>query len=281
MSTSSQTELASRLRELQRPGQPLLIPNPWDAGSAQLLTWLGFEALATTSSGSAATLGLLDGSLTAAQALQHAAEIVSVTDVPVSADLEDGFADSPEGVAATAQAAVQAGLAGFSIEDCSGGSREQRIYECGHAAERVAAAAEVAHRGSAQLVVTARAENHLHGRDDLGDTIERLLAYQAAGADVLYAPGLIDAEQIRSVVSAVDRPVNVLAMRGAPSVAQLAELGVARISVGGAFAYAAIDALVRSARELREQGTYGFTEYGQAGARVTRAAFARPPIPGV
>jgi 2-methylisocitrate lyase-like PEP mutase family enzyme len=275
MPTSSQAQLAEQFLALHRPGRPLLLPNPWDAGSARLLAWLGFEALATTSSGSAATLGLLDGAIGAQQALAHAAAIVDATPLPVSADLENGFADDADGVARTARGAVEAGLAGFSIEDYSGDDASP-IYDIARAAERVRAAAESAHAGPARLVLTGRSENHLHGRDDLADTISRLQAYQEAGADVLYAPGLSDAGQIRSVVESVDRPVNVLARPGAPPVPELAELGVARISVGGAFAFAAVDALVEAARELREHGTYGYAARAAPGAKAAAAAFAVP-----
>jgi 2-methylisocitrate lyase-like PEP mutase family enzyme len=267
-----QSDSAERFLGLHRPGQPLLLPNPWDVGSARLLASLGFQALATTSSGYAATLGRLDGSVTGEEALAHAAAIVSATDLPVSADLENLFADSAEGVAETARGAVAAGLAGFSIEDYSGDAGDP-IYEPERAAERVRAAVEVAHAGPAHVVVTARAENHLHGRDDLDDTIARLQAYQEAGADVLYAPGPTSAQEIRAIVSALNRPVNVLARPGSPSVAELAQLGVSRISVGGSLAFAAIDALVSAAQELRDEGTYGYAERSGAGARAARAAF--------
>jgi len=267
-----QTAQAARFRDLHRPGTPLLIPNPWDAGSARLLASLGFQALATTSSGFAATLGRLDGSVTRDEALAHAAVIVAATELPVSADLENGFADDPDGVARTAAGAVASGLAGFSIEDFTGDEADP-IYESARAAERVRAAVETAHAGPAALVVTARAENYLHGRPDLDDTIARLQAYQDAGADVLYAPGPTDAETLRAIVSSVDRPVNVLARGGAPSVPELAELGVSRISVGGAFAFVAVDAVAEAARELREHGTYGFTQRSAAGARAARDAF--------
>jgi 2-methylisocitrate lyase-like PEP mutase family enzyme len=272
VTSPAQSELAQRFLELHRPGQPLLLPNPWDIGSARLLASLGFQALATTSSGFAATLGQLDGSVTREQALDHAAVIVSATELPVSADLENGFADTPEGVAETAAGAVAAGLAGFSIEDFSG-RPEDPIYELERAAELVGVAAEVAHGATAHVVVTARAENFLHGRPDLEDTIARLQAYQQAGADVLYAPGPTSAADIRAIVSSVDLPVNVLARPGAPSVAELAELGVSRISIGGAFAFAAIGAVVAAATELREQGTYEFGKQAAAGARAAREAF--------
>jgi 2-methylisocitrate lyase-like PEP mutase family enzyme len=253
---------------LHKPGSPLLLPNPWDAGSAKLLASLGFEALATTSSGFAATLGRLDGNVTRDEAIAHSAAVVDAVDVPVSADLENGFDDDAAGVAETVRLAIDAGLAGCSIEDWSG----ERIYERDHAVERVAAAAEVA-RG-AGFVLTARAENHIHGVDDLPDTIARLQAYQEAGADVLYAPGLTSIDDIRQVVTSVDRPVNVLALPQAPRVAMLAEAGVARISVGGGFAYVAMGAVVQAARELRNQGTYGFWETAGLGVKVWRDANA-------
>ena len=215
---AGQAEKARRFLELHQPGRPLLLPNPWDRGSARLLAWLGFEALATTSSGFAATLGRLDGSVTRDEALGHAAEIAGATELPVSADLESGFADDPDGVAETLGLALQAGLAGCSVEDATG-RPDAPIYPAGLAAERVRAAAEAAHRGPVRLVLTARAENYLHGRPDLADTIARLQAYQEAGADVLYAPGLRRLEDIGQVVAAVDRPVNVLALPGAPPVA--------------------------------------------------------------
>ena len=207
--------------DLHVPGEPLLMPNPWDAGSAKLLESLGFRALATTSSGHAATLGRLDGNVSREEALGHAAAIVAATEVPVSADLENGFAHDAGGVAETVRLARDAGLAGCSIEDYTGDD-DDPIYDVGAAAERVAAAVEAAHAGDAHLVLTARAENHIHGRDDLADTIRRLQAFQEAGADVLYAPGLRRLEDIREVVASVDRPVNVLALPGAPSVSELA-----------------------------------------------------------
>ncbi|HTU05576.1 MAG TPA: isocitrate lyase/phosphoenolpyruvate mutase family protein, partial [Trebonia sp.] len=256
---------------LHRPGTPLLMPNPWDQGSAKLLASLGFQALATTSSGFAATLGRLDGSVSRDEALGHAAAIVAATDLPVSADLENAFADDPAGVAQTITLAAETGLAGCSVEDYTGHD-DQPIYDIGFAAERIAAAAEAAHAGPARLVLTARAENHLYGRRDLADTIARLQAYQEAGADVLYAPGLTSQADLRQVVSAVDRPVNVLAVAGAPSVGQLAEAGVSRVSVGGALAFAALGALVDAATELRDRGTYGYLALSVAGRRAVERA---------
>ena len=245
------------------------MPNPWDAGSARLLASLGFEALATTSSGFAMTLGRHDGSVTRAEAIGHAAAIVAATGLPVSADLEDCFASEPGGVAETLRLALDAGLAGCSIEDYDG----EAVLDLEVAAERVAVAAEVAHRGSHALVLTARAENHLYGRDDLDDTIARLRAYEEAGADVLYAPGVRSLEDIRALVTAVSRPVNVLALPGAPPVAELAGAGVARISTGGALAFAGLGAVVEAARELREEGTYGYWPRSQAGSAAGKEAF--------
>jgi len=263
---------AQRFLELHRPGQPLLMPNPWDAGSAKLLASLGFEALATTSSGFAATLGRLDGSVTRDEAIEHAAALSAAVGVPVSADLEQCFADEPDGVAETVRLAIGAGLAGCSIEDYSGQVGDS-IYELDLAADRVAAACDVAHAGPVHLVITARAENHIRGRDDLDDTIARLQAFERVGADVLFAPGVSALDDIRRLVDTVERPVNVLAMPGGPSVAELAGVGVARISVGGAFAYTALGAVVEAARELREEGTYDYWQIARPGAAAARAAF--------
>ena len=274
---TTQTEKAARFLELHRPGNPLLLPNPWDQGSAKLLASLGFQALATTSSGFAVTLGRSDGSVNRDEALAHAAAIVSATDLPVSADLENGFADDPDGVAHTVSLAVETGLAGLSVEDFSGHDAEP-IYDIGLAAERVAAAADAAHAGSPRLVLTARAENYLHGRPDLADTIARLQAFQAAGADVLYAPGLTSLADIRQVVTAVDRPVNVLAMPGVPPVSELAAAGVSRVSVGGALAFAALSSIADAAIELRDQGTYGYLVGSAAGRRAAASATGRGDV---
>jgi 2-methylisocitrate lyase-like PEP mutase family enzyme len=268
----TQTEKAQRFSELHHGDRPLLMPNPWDRGSAALLESLGFAALATTSSGYAATLGRQDGALTRDEALEHAAWIASGTDLPVSADLENCFADEPAGVAETVMLAIGAGLAGCSIEDYSGRA-DDPIYDQALATERVAAAADSAHGGPVQLVLTARAENYLHGRQDLADTIARLQAFQQAGADVLYAPGVTSLEDIRQIVTSVDRPVNVLAIAGAPMVADLASVGVKRISVGGAFAFVALGAVVQAARELTEQGTYSYLELARPGRAAATRAF--------
>ncbi|HLI38013.1 MAG TPA: isocitrate lyase/phosphoenolpyruvate mutase family protein [Streptosporangiaceae bacterium] len=271
-----QQEKAARFLALHHGSEPLLLPNPWDQGSARLLAWLGFHALATTSSGFAASLGRPDGSVTRKEALAHAAAIVAATDLPVSADLENCFADDPAGVAETVRLARQTGLAGCSVEDSTGRAGEP-VYDIALAADRVTAAAEAAHSGPARLVLTARAENYLHGRPDLADTIARLQAYQAAGADVLYAPGLTRLEDIRQLAGAVDLPVNVLAVAGAPRVSDLAEAGVRRISVGGSFAFAALGTVISAARELRDHGTYGFLEAAAAGRGAAGPAFGSWP----
>lgn len=271
---TDQAARAARFLELHRPGEPLLMPNPWDAGSAKILGSLGFQALATTSSGSAATLGLLDGSVTRAEALANAGSIVAATDLPVSADLENAFADEPEGVAETIRLAIETGLAGGSVEDFSGDDARP-IYDLDLAVERVAAAAEAAHSGPVHFVLTARAENFLHERKDLDDTIARLRAYAGAGADVVFAPGLPGIEEIRAILDAVDVPVNVLVRPGYPSVAELAEMGVARISVGGSFAWAALAGLIDAATELMERGTYGYGEQTARGVKAARATFER------
>jgi 2-methylisocitrate lyase-like PEP mutase family enzyme len=268
----TQAERARAFRALHQGPGPLLLPNPWDAGSARLLASLGFAALATTSGGFAATLGRLDGGVTRDEALGHAAVIVAATPLPVSADLENAFADEPAGVAETIGLAAATGLAGCSVEDFTRRPGEP-IYDLGLARERVAAAASAAKAAPGPLVLTARAENYLHGRPDLADTIRRLQAYQEAGADVLYAPGLTSLADIRAVISSVDRPVNVLAFPGTPAVPQLAEAGVRRISVGSAFSNAALGALVSAARELRDEGTYGFLDLAATGRAQASDAF--------
>jgi 2-methylisocitrate lyase-like PEP mutase family enzyme len=263
---------ARQFLELHKPGRPLLMPNAWDIGSARILSSLGFEALATTSSGYAATLGRLDGSVTRDEALKHASELVDTVDLPVSADLENGFADEPAKVGETVRLAREAGLAGCSIEDFTGNA-EDPIYAFDLAVERIAAAVEAAHEGGARLVLTARCENHIHGRDDLDDTIRRVQAYERAGADVLFTPGVNEPADVRAVLEATSRPLNVLVLPGSPSVGELAALGVSRISVGGAFAFAALGALVEAATELRDQGSLGYLERSRAGVQAARAAF--------
>jgi 2-methylisocitrate lyase-like PEP mutase family enzyme len=273
-SMPTQEQKAEAFLALHGGPRPLLMANPWDPGSARVLEAIGFAALATTSGGFAASLGRLDGSVTRDEALLHGHAIAAAVDVPVSADLENCFADDPDGVAATVAMAREAGLAGCSVEDYSG-HEGHSIYELGLARERVAAAAEAAHRGEVHMVLTARAENLIRGRQDLDDTIARLCAYQEAGADVLFAPGLSTPEDIVRVVSSVDRPVNVLVHSGTPGVAELADIGVARVSVGSAFAWVALAGLVEAGRELLDTGTYGFTARVAVGWAPASSTFTR------
>ncbi|HEY6426312.1 MAG TPA: isocitrate lyase/phosphoenolpyruvate mutase family protein [Acidimicrobiales bacterium] len=273
--TPEQIERAERFRALHRPGTPLLMPNAWDVGSARLFTSLGCEAVATTSGGFAVTMGRLDGAMTRDEVLAHCGELAAAVDVPVSADLENCFADDPAGVADTIVAAVARGLAGGSIEDFTR-NRDDPIYEKAHAAERVRAAAEAAHAGPVPFVLTARAENYLHGRVDLADTIARLQAYQEAGADVLFAPRVVDPAEVRTLLAAVDRPVSVLLTPGAPPIGELATLGVSRISVGGAIAAASYGLAVRAVQELQETGTPNYWEAAAAARSHMLDAFVKP-----
>ncbi len=265
--------VAERFAELHRLDGPLLLPNPWDVGTARLFASLGFSALATTSSGHAATLGRLDGRVSRDEAIAHAAAIVRATPLPVSADLENGFGHEPAEVAETVKMAIGVGLAGCSIEDYSQDPADP-FYPAELAAERIAAAAEAAHAGPSRLVLTARAENQIAGRQDLADTIARLQSFQEAGADVLYAPQVSQPEHIRQVVEAVDRPVNVLVRPGCPPVTELAELGVARVSIGGTFNLVGLAAVADAAMEFLDEGTYGFLGRAAGGRGVRDAAFA-------
>lgn len=265
-----QTEKFERFRALHAGARAFVIPNPWDAGSARLLASLGFDALATTSAGYAFSKGKLDSfaALTRDEILANAAEIVGATDLPVSADLEDGFGAAPETCAETVALACGIGLVGGSIEDATGDPAAP-IYELPQAVERVRAAAEAAR--DLPFLLTARAENFLWGRPDLDDTIERLQAFSAAGADVLYAPGLPDLEAIRTVCAAVDKPVNVvMGLRGPRfSVDELSDAGVRRISVGGSFARAALGALMRAAQEVRTAGTFDYATEALPASAIT------------
>jgi 2-methylisocitrate lyase-like PEP mutase family enzyme len=269
----TQSEKGAAFDALHRRGRAFLIPNPWDIGSARLLAHLGFEALATTSAGFAFSAGKPDGTMARDATLAHVAALVSATDLPVSADLENGFGDAPEDAAETIRLGAAAGLAGGSIED-SHRHAERGQYEVGHATDRIRAAAEVVRGLPFRFTLTARAENYLAGTPDLSDTIRRLQAYQQAGADVLYAPGLVSRDDIARVVRSVDRPVNVLGGLSALSLADLSALGVARVSIGGALARAALGAFMRAAREMREQGTFSFTAEA-ANSREINALFAR------
>jgi 2-methylisocitrate lyase-like PEP mutase family enzyme len=267
----TQQELGEAFRDLhQRPGA-FIIPNPWDVGTARLLVGLGFEALATTSSGFAFSLGKVDNAATLDENIAHARALIAAVDVPVSADLGNAFARDLDGVAETYRRAAAAGLAGASIEDATG-DRNAPVYELEAAVGRVRAAAEVTRALAFPFMLTARAENYLFGRTDLADTIRRLQAYQEAGADVLYAPGLATKEEIAAVVSSVDLPLNVLAGAGGMrlGVGELSDIGVKRVSVGGALTRVAAGALIRAATELRESGTYSFLDDSASWREINR-----------
>ncbi len=245
---TAQAERATRFRALHE-GPAFVIPNPWDAGSARVLEAAGFEALATTSSGYAFSLGRADGSVQLDEMVDHVAALVDATDLPISADLENGYGAEPEVAAATVTAIANAGAVGGSIEDWD---RDQRIlYDAPHAADRVRAASEAAHSLPFPFLLCARAENHIHDRDDLDDTIARLQAYEAAGADVLYAPGVREPDDLRRLCGAVGRPVNVLALPGM-SLETIVHAGAQRISIGGGLAWVAAEALMRAAASIRD-----------------------------
>jgi len=254
----SQQEKGAAFRALHE-GEPFVIPNPWDAGSARVLEALGFEALATTSSGFAFTLGRLDSNATLGEVAAHVDQLARATDLPVSVDLENGYAADAAGVAHAIERVAEAGAVGGSIEDWD---PADGLYELDEAVERLAAAVEVVRGLAFPFVLTARAENHIRGNPDLADTIARLQAYEGAGADVLYAPGLRTVEEIREVCDAVTRPVNVLAF-GDLSFAELAGAGAQRVSVGGGLAFVAVAAFADAARAIREDG-----DFSSLGVRV-------------
>ena len=273
MKTSRKTTQADKghaFRALHARDGAFIIPNPWDVGSARILAQSGFEALATTSAGFAFSLGRRDNTVTRDAMLDHVATIAGATDLPVSADLESAYADTPEGVAETFALAATTGIVGASIEDATG-NPDHPLFDIAIAAERVRGAAAAVHALPFPFMLTARAENFLVGRKDLADAIRRLQAYQDAGADVLYAPGLVDRDDIAAVVKSVDRPVNVvMGLAGARfSLAELGALGVRRVSVGSALARVALGALIDAAKEMRERGTFAFADravaYGELG----------------
>lgn len=266
-----QASKAFAFRALHARSGAFLIPNPWDAGTAKILAQLGFEALATTSAGLAFALGRSDGAVNRYETLANAQAIVQATHLPVSADLENGFGHSPENVAETIQLAASAGLVGGSIEDATG-DRDKPIYDLTLAAERISAAVEAACAQNIHFTLTARAENFLHGRPDLDDTIKRLQAFEKAGADVLYAPGLPSLDAIREVCSAVNRPVNVVAgLSGtAFSLKQLADAGVKRVSVGSALSRAAFGSFMRAATEMKAAGTFDFAREALSYAEINK-----------
>lgn len=257
----TQAEKGTLFQALHERDHAFIIPNPWDVGTARLLARLGFEALATTSAGYAFSAGRRDNTINRGRMMAHVEAIASATDLPVSADLENGYGDEPETVAETIRRAAAAGLVGGSIEDATQ-RPDDPIYERRLAVERVRAAAETARSLPYPFMLTGRAENYLVGRPDLADTIERLQAYQEAGADVLYAPGLTSEEDIAAVVRSVDRPVNVvMGLRGVRlSLEDLSGIGVKRVSVGSALSRTALGAFLAAAREMREQGTFTFVE---------------------
>jgi 2-methylisocitrate lyase-like PEP mutase family enzyme len=266
---TAQAGKVRQFRDLHQRASAFVIPNPWDIGTARMLERLGFEALATTSAGFAFSQGLRDNCVGRERVLEHCRALVAATSVPVSADLENGFGDDPQTIAETIHLAAATGLCGGSIED-STGRAEAPIYEEALAVERVRAAAETVRALPFPFVLTARCENFLHQRPDLPDTIRRLQAYQDAGADVLYAPGLKTSEEITAVIRSVDRPVNVLmGIAGIDlSVAQLSAIGVKRISLGAALARFALGALLRGAREIRNDGTFHFTNEAAGTAEI-------------
>jgi 2-methylisocitrate lyase-like PEP mutase family enzyme len=268
----TQAETAAAFAELHRREGTFIIPNPWDVGSACLLAHLGFEALATSSAGYAFSIGKADGQVGRDQTLAHAAEVVAATGLPVSIDLENGFGDAPEVAAETIRLAAATGAVGGSIED-----RTQRteIYDRALAVERIRAAAEVVQGLPFPFMLTARAENYLAGKPDLKDTIERLQMYQEAGANVLYAPGLTTKDEITTLVSSVDRPVNVLmGIKGVQlTLADLSAMGVKRISVGSTLARCALGAFLRAANEMKDHGTFSFIEEA-ADSRMINSIFA-------
>lgn len=257
----TQESKGGAFRKLHERDGAFIIPNPWDVGTARLLAHLGFEALATTSAGYAFSVGQRDNTISRDEMMAHVRAIASATDLPVSADLENGFGDQPDTVAETIRIAAATGLVGGSIED-STTRPDEPIYEHELAVERIRAAVEVVRSLDFSFTLTARAENYLVGRRDLTDTIKRLQAYQQAGADVLYAPGLTSRDDIAAVVSSVDRPVNVvMGLQGVRlSLAELSQLGVKRVSVGSALSRAALGAFLRAAREMREHGTFDFSD---------------------
>jgi 2-methylisocitrate lyase-like PEP mutase family enzyme len=257
----TQQDRARVFRALHDAPEAFVIANAWDAGSAKLLTALGFKALATSSGAQAGILGRVDGQVSRDEALAHAKAIVDATELPVSADLEKGFGDAPSDVALTIASAASIGLVGASIEDASGDPAKP-LYDVVHAAQRITAAAQAARSCGFPFVLTARTENYLRGNPDLGDTIRRLQEFEAAGADVLMAPGLPDLDAVRAVCAAVTKPVNFMAgIKGKSfSVAELADAGVKRVSLATSLYRAAMTGLLSAAEEVREHGTFGYLD---------------------
>jgi len=269
----TQAEKAAKFRALHARAGAFIIPNPWDAGTAKLLAALGFEALATTSLGVSSALGRPDGAgaVSRRELLENCAAVAAATDLPVSADLENGYAHEPRAAAQMIELAAETGVVGGSIEDATG-KEDKPIYDFQLAVERVQAAVETARSLAFPFVLTARAENYLHGRRDLDDTIRRLQAFEKAGADVLYAPGLRDLATIRTVASSVTKPLNVVIGMLDPAItaAELAQAGVKRISVGGALCRLALAHMMRGAREMKERGSFTWLAEAIPGSELTR-----------
>jgi 2-methylisocitrate lyase-like PEP mutase family enzyme len=267
----NQTEKAQIFRDLHQRPEAFIIPNPWDIGTARILACVGFQALATTSAGLAFSLGKRDNTVERGSVIEHVRAIATATDLPVSADLENGFGDDPAIVSETIRLAAEAGAVGGSIEDATG-RVDDPIYDLDIAVKRIAAAVAAVRSLRYPFTLTARAENYLHGRPDLKDTIRRLQAFQQAGADVLYAPGLMSKSDIATLVESVDRPVNVL--MGIPgahmTLAELSQVGVKRVSTGGALARTALGAFLHAAMEMRDRGTFGFMESAIASRELNR-----------
>lgn len=275
----TQLEKSEAFRALHARDEAFIIPNPWDAGTARLLEILGFEAVATTSAGFAFSQGRPDNDVSRESVIAHVAALSAATDLPVSADLENGFGDEPEIAAETIRLAAAAGAVGGSIEDATGRA-EDPIYEFSAAVDRVAAAVEAARGLNVPFTLTARCENYLVGRPDLKDTIARLQAYQQAGADVLFAPGITSRDDIATVLRSVDRPLNVIAVTGVTlSLAELSAMGVRRVSVGSSLSRVALGAFLNAAKEMKESGTFGFADetvgYGELNAMFARASTQR------
>jgi 2-methylisocitrate lyase-like PEP mutase family enzyme len=260
--SSTQANKARLFQSLHQREKPLLIPNPWDAGSARILAQLGFEALATSSAASAGSLGRRDGRITREEALIYARAIVGSTELPVSADLENGFGHEPAFVAQTILLAAETGLVGASIEDATG-TKDKPLYDIGQATERIAAAVEAARSLPFPFTLTARSENFFRGNGELDDTIQRLVAYENAGADVLFAPALPDLAAVHAVCGAVSKPVNfMVGIKGQSfTIAELTKAGVKRISFASSFYRAAMTAFVNAAREVKEQGTFSYLDH--------------------
>lgn len=272
----TQAQKSAAFVALHQKGNCFVIPNPWDIGSARLLEHLGFPALASSSAGFAYSQGQSDQSVGLVATLQHLSGLAAATDLPISADLQNGFGDAPDAVARTILEAAATGVVGGSIEDASGDDAKP-IYDLDHAVERIRSAAEAARSLEVKFTLTARAENYLYGRADLKDTIRRLQAYQDAGADVLFAPGIQSKDDIRSIVQSIDRPLNVImGMKGVPlTLDELRELGVTRVSVGASLARAAYGALCRAAAEVQSTGTFHYADDAMSGATLN-AIFAAP-----